>query len=971
MALALIAKGQQGRAQRLLESKGLANLSDPEILQLLESKHPNRRRELPSAPELDEMQLEPLEVKLETKYLSLPTLAGTGPSGYRNEYLISLAHLFEDSRARTVLRCHERFAGEYINGRLPAWFSYLWATVRLVAPIKQTAGDCVLDVRPIGIGEPRRVSCVSQVMDDWKTRFADRLWPHQVAIGIESGVHALGLGLRMALEQHPGWVLLKLDLVNAFNEMARAAVLESIESDFDGEFADLLPLFRTSLAFKSMIVLGDRAKTQAAFDSEEGMQQGSGEGPAGFCLGLHRDLVDADQQLAPHGGCAKADMDDTYLLGPIEQVLPAAIRFADRLEERTGIRLNLGKSALHSLNPGRDLQTLSSDPLYAEAFKVGRLDCVDPLVDPYGSGYGLVACGVPIGDETFVRSFVDSKVDAALEQIQKSTDMLRGVHHQSAWVQNLVCLRPKMGFIAQTCHGRHVDAALRRFDRAILAAAGASACLPLEQLSGRAARRLSLPARLLGCGLRKTAELAPAAFAGTICRVGPMLVDRDANGSTRAGFLHAQLEPVFGAGSFDEGQEQHRFDGLLRSGCTIGRVLESCWQTLVTAHADASNGTGPQEGPFSVTASAAGTDGSKAFRKPQHAFTESLELAWYDQLDIQYKALSRTDAARQAWLNLDRFSTQWVRAIPSPTLGWVLGNDVFSEVVATYLALPSPACAPLVGQRIGRHRDVLDPLGVKLETLALPGDGWRVRHDELKYLIDKDVRGHGVACTCEVFGLFAALLPQGARSELLAAPQRKRQGLVPDYLVTLPQGLESLMELKVIGRGPSHYASGDVSRCHAVAARAQAIPTEYRRKALRLDHQLCHSSGGVPGPISRKLAGYGRIWGLAFGAYGEASPDVHELLSMLAATYASRHWVRLRAQDPEDATAALSRALYRSWGLMAVRVHARLKLAGLAQVGAGAAAASSRRHGAEASHARRREAYQLQFAAGRAGRRRH
>ena len=42
------------------------------------------------------------------------------------------------------------------------------------------------------------------------------------------------------------------------------------------------------------------------------------------------------------------------------------------------------------------------------------------------------------------------------------------------------------------------------------------------------------------------------------------------------------------------------------------------------------------------------------------------------------------------WLNVDRFSTQWVTALPSPQLGWVLGNDVFPEIAASYLGLVSP-----------------------------------------------------------------------------------------------------------------------------------------------------------------------------------------------------------------------------------------------------------------------------------------
>ena len=53
---------------------------------------------------------------------------------------------------------------------------------------------------------------------------------------------------------------------------------------------------------------------------------------------------------------------------------------------------------------------------------------------------------------------------------------------------------------------------------------------------------------------------------------------------------------------------------------------------------------------------------------------------------------------------------------------------------------------------------------------------------------------------------------------------------------------------------------------------------------------------------------------------------------------------------------------YRSWGLMAVRGQAHLKLAGLCHVGVGASVAHSRRVGAEHFHARRREAYQFHFA---------
>ena len=196
--------------------------------------------------------------------------------------------LFEDGRARQALVLHERFGAEYVNARLPAWFSFLWGSVRLVAPIKRAVQDGTPDVRPAGIGEPRQVACVSHVMDTWKQRAAERLWPQQVAIGIPGGIHLLAFGLRAALETHRGWVLLKLDFKNAVNEMKRAAVFRSVAEGFDGEFRDLLPLLKAHLELKSCIFLGDNEKARAAFDSEEGMQQGSGEGPPWFLPWLAR-----------------------------------------------------------------------------------------------------------------------------------------------------------------------------------------------------------------------------------------------------------------------------------------------------------------------------------------------------------------------------------------------------------------------------------------------------------------------------------------------------------------------------------------------------------------------------------------------------------------------------------------------------------------------------------------------------------
>ena len=73
-------------------------------------------------------------------------------------------------------------------------------------------------------------------------------------------------------------------------------------------------------------------------------------------------------------------------------------------------------------------------------------------------------------------------------------------------------------------------------------------------------------------------------------------------------------------------------------------------------------------------------------------------------------------------------------------------------------------------------------------------------------------------------------------------------------------------------------------------------------------------------------------------------------------------------RDPDTAKAALARYLYKSWGVMAVRAQAHLKLGGLAHVGSGAVAADARRALGADFHRRAREAYQLHYRGGRLAR---
>ena len=323
----------------------------------------------------------------------------------------------------------------------------------------------------------------------------------------------------------------------------------------------------------------------------------------------------------------------------------------------------------------------------------------------------------------------------------------------------------------------------------------------------------------------------------------------------------------------------------------------------------------------------------------------------FQALDVDIRALPAEDVRRTTWLSLDKFSTVWVSCWPSRDA--YLSNPEFGEVACAYFALPSPACRPLVGQRIGRSNLTLDRHGLRLTTATLPGDGWRTQHDVLKWRLASDAKELGVRCRTEVYGLFAACIPQAGRSQASRLPARKRQGLVPDFLFTLavdgPER-ELLFELKTLHAGPSTYGVSH-HRCEAVGRRARALPAEYAAKARQVDRQFCGTPPNEVGPVEAKLRTYDPVRGLVFGAWGEASPDVERLLSEFCRIGASTHWRSMQVSGPGRAQDILAWMLRRCWGMTALRECARLKLERLEFVGPGAVAAADRRAAACSSAA--------------------
>ena len=373
-----------------------------------------------------------------------------------------------------------------------------------------------------------------------------------------------------------------------------------------------------------------------------------------------------------------------------------------------------------------------------------------------------------------------------------------------------------------------------------------------------------------------------------------------------------------------------RWQHLLDSGCRTGTELVNCWSVLQTEARQCSAFLGQDlEGHLAVQAQGIGggsVDGST--RKAVVQQREDLRGA------VLTEALGRMDHSTQrpvrAWTNRDKLSSSWLQCLPGPD---GLSNQAFSEALALLLCTPSPACKDRVGARVGRK--TVDIFGDSIMSEILPGDHWRARHDKVKMSIHSLCVWARLPVTVEVWGLFSHLIPAEALTRMEKG--RKRQAIVPDFRLEMPIPTggtrPQLAELKMISCCETWYPAG--SRVRATDRRANGLQQEYRKKARKVDHDLLGLPTEQKGPVERRLDEFGEVLGLCFGAWGEASEDVHRLVQTLAESRLKYQGLQMGRPGGEQELGVLVGQVRRRLSMAAVKAQVDCLLAKLHQVGPG------------------------------------
>ncbi len=155
--------------------------------------------------------------------------AAPGPSGLRNGHIRIWAGVFAPPSADEAIEWLEKLLTDMANDKMPGWFMQAIQAAELMALVKAEAARVsrVVDHRLVQV--PNTLAKVGDkaVPEQCQTEYVKEMMPHQVGVGVKFAAELLAMGLKMVLHLKGGFILISIDIVNAYNEIKRAAVVDA------------------------------------------------------------------------------------------------------------------------------------------------------------------------------------------------------------------------------------------------------------------------------------------------------------------------------------------------------------------------------------------------------------------------------------------------------------------------------------------------------------------------------------------------------------------------------------------------------------------------------------------------------------------------------------------------------------------------------------------------------------------------
>ena len=403
-----------------------------------------------------------------------PRGSAPGPSGLRPSCLYDM--LKRGPHVSTLTYALAQFVAICAHGLFPADLAPPLAAANLI-PLRKPDGG----VRPIAIGETLRRLVGKVLMNNPSlAKLLRELVPQQCGVGITNACESIGQGLQdlvSAMPERGDWVVVQVDVTNAFNTIDRTAVLKGSAEHAPPMYAWLRFLYAqpTSLFSQGKCIV-----------SRTGVHQGCPLGPAAFACAIQT-IVKSLEQFALQWGVFY--LDDGLLVGPLSRV-ELAFRFLCDSMLKLGLTINQKKYAIWG--PGAEL--CKSLPTEHPLFQVPQTG--------YEAGTGVKMLGVPVGrpGET---TYQDKQLETKIVALEKACHAITGVPDPQ--LQHCLlrqCLDAcKLQFFLRTtpCDGTTAKGLLARADEAFFGV--------MEEMVGgglhlEARQQASLPFSEGGCGIR-------------------------------------------------------------------------------------------------------------------------------------------------------------------------------------------------------------------------------------------------------------------------------------------------------------------------------------------------------------------------------------------------------------------------------------------------------------------------------------
>lgn len=299
----LVRDGEISRAMASLTSEDLAPCSDAN-LHILQLKHPLRTHPISTYPE---PALPPMitEAVVAEALSSFARGSACGTMGLRAEFLQDSMREITPVGFATTLTKLVNFLRA---GRAPASVQPFFAGANLSALIKKNK-----DLRPVAAGEVLRrlvSKCVcTEAKDSAKPIFSGSQFGVATPAGAERIIHNVRR-LFSTRQFDPDFVVLKVDLTNAFNSISRARLLDIVRRRMPSlsSWVEWCYVGETRLTFGPHVLA-----------SSDGVQQGDPLGPLLFSLVL-QEVVDDIARKYPSLAWQAWYLDDGVIMGDSQTV---------------------------------------------------------------------------------------------------------------------------------------------------------------------------------------------------------------------------------------------------------------------------------------------------------------------------------------------------------------------------------------------------------------------------------------------------------------------------------------------------------------------------------------------------------------------------------------------------------------------------------------------------------------------------